>query len=103
MKQMKWTKDDPGKYVSGSYFVIGAKTKWKLVSEGITLGKYSSKKDAQLAAEEDREPKAAPAAKPTGDEGTMPQLRLDITSLHLQMIELTDAVKRLTRMLGEED
>ena len=109
---MKWTRERTGKYTAGSYTITGKGVKWTLTwddgysYENNLIGHFAGKKLAQEAAKKHstqpkpEKEKAPEAPKEEGD--LLATLRLDISGLHLQVIELTDAVKRLTKLLEKE-
>jgi hypothetical protein len=110
---MKWKRQEPGHYVSGTYHVKGTGTNWDLYKGRKHLYSGSSKKECQkeaekyLSGERKVEKESAPAAsKGTGfspkGQPTLDDLHGVMTSLYLEMTHVSAAMAQLSHYIKEE-
>jgi len=111
---MKWKRVKPGHYSSGQYQIVGEGSAWGCFhgpDEDPVGALYATKKEAQQAAEshleaqQGSEPTPAPVAPVTEgkpEATTLEELRVNMSSLHTEIVRLNAAVNKLTEMLEVE-
>jgi len=107
---LKWTRKEPGHYVSGTLHIKGAGTNWDLYDKEDHIHSGNSKKECQQVAENppatiahkdsSELPVAVSAAKSTSKatdlDSVIASLRLEIDNLSLRISSLDDSNRKLT-------
>jgi len=100
MSGRKWTKDGPGRYVSGTFLIEGSKTSWTLRRDGKVIEKnIYSKKSAQEMVDNNPDvgiPKPPPPPRPSKD-----NLESVIASFRLEVSRLADMIGLLAVKIDE--
>jgi hypothetical protein len=98
MSNLKWTRKEPGHYVSGTWHVKGAGTSWDLYDGRKHIASSKSKKECQQIAEDPPKKEEEPTIEDRGT-GHKPKgaVKLDdlhgvMTSLYLEMTHITTSV-----------